>query len=72
MMVYGNTRTKLVGIIRDVQKKRALIEFPKYNKQLMIPRLLIHSNLQEEVDSTQEMEIETWFLKRNRVLPLLD
>ena len=72
MMVYGNTRTRLVGIIRDVEQRRALIEFPDYNKQLMVPRLYIHSKFQEKVNCKQELEIETWYLKRNRILPLLD
>ena len=72
MMVYGNTRTRLVGILRDIQKQRALIEFPKYNKEIVVPRLFIHSKLREDKNAQQEVEIETWFLKKNRVLPLYD
>lgn len=72
MMVYGNPRTKLVGIIRDIEKQRALIEFPKYQKKIMVPRLYIHSKLPEQVNSQKEVEIETWYLKKNRVLPLSD
>ena len=72
MMVYGNTRTRLVGILRDVQQQRAKIEFPNYNKELFIPKLFIHSKLPENINATQEFEIETWFLKKNRILPLYD
>ena len=71
-MVYGNTRTKLVGIIREIQKRSAVIEFPKYQKELIVPRLLIHSKLSDKIDTKQELEIETWYLKRNHILPLLD
>lgn len=71
-MPYGNTHTRLVGIIRDVQKKRAFIEFPKYQKKLTVPRLYIHSQMKDTVDQEQELEIETWFLKKNRVIPLMD
>ncbi len=69
-MPYGNKRTKLVGINRDVQKKRAYIEFPKYQKKLTVPRLFIHSQLKDTIDQEQELEIETWFLKKNRVILL--
>ncbi len=71
MMVYGNTRTRLVGILRDIQNQRARIEFPQYNKELTVPRLFIHSQMQEKINTSQELEIETWFLKKNRVIPLV-
>ena len=71
-MVYGNTRTRLVGILRDVQKQRAKIEFPTYNKEILVPKLFIHSTLHENMNTKQEFEIETWFLKKNRILPLYD
>ncbi|MHA2001526.1 MAG: hypothetical protein ACTSVU_05480 [Promethearchaeota archaeon] len=72
MMIYGNSYTKLSGIIRDIQQQRAIIEFPKYNKQLMIPKLFIHSKITEELDCEQDMEIESWYLKKNHIIPLLD
>ena len=72
MLVYGNPRTRLVGIIRDLQKQRAKIEFPQYNKELFVPRLYIHSKLQEDQNRKQELEIDTWFLKKNRILPLYE
>lgn len=71
-MVYGNTRTRLVGILRDIEKQRAKIEFPEYNKELIVPRLFIHSKLRENLNAKQELEIDTWFLKKNRVLPLYE
>jgi len=72
-MPYGNNRTRLSGIIRDIQQNRAKIEFPNNNhKQISVPRSFIHSELKNILGKKQEMEIETWFLKKNRIIPFSD
>jgi hypothetical protein len=70
MQLYGNSHTRLTGIIREVHKQRAKIEFPNVNKQLIIPMLFIHSPMQEDQVKEQDLEIDTWFLKKNRIIPL--
>ena len=73
MIPYGNSRTRLFGIIKDVQQKRAKIEFPTCNhKQISVPWNFIHSDIKNIVGKKQEMEIETWFLRKNRIIPLND
>lgn len=73
MKPYGNSRTRLAGIIKDIQQNRAKIEFPTCNhKQISVPRNFIHSDIKNVVGKKQEMEIETWFLRKNRIIPLND
>lgn len=73
MIPYGNSRTRLAGIIKDIQQNRAKIEFPTCNhKQISVPWNFIHSDIKNIVGKKQEMEIETWFLRKNRIIPLSD
>jgi hypothetical protein len=69
MITYGNSRTKMVGIIRKVQEKQFTIQFPQLDHEVLVPFWTIHSPVQEDPTHSQEMEIDTWFLKKNRVLP---
>jgi len=72
-MPYGNSRTRLAGIIKDLQEKHAKIEFPAYNnKKISVPWNFIHSDIKNILGKKQEMEIETWFLRKNRIIPLND
>lgn len=71
MIPYGNTRTRLTGIIHDIQQSRANIEFKEVKKQLSVPMYFIHSPIHVDPHKEQEMEIEEWFLKQNRVISLL-
>ena len=71
MIPYGNSRTRLSGIIKDIQQNRAKIEFPSCNhRQISVPRNFIHSDIINIVGKKQVMEIETWFLRKNRIIPL--
>ena len=73
MKPYGNSRTVLSGIIKDFQQRHAKIEFPTCNnKQISVPRNYIHSDIKNIVGKKQEMEIETWFLRKKRIIPLSD
>ncbi len=68
-MMYGNNRTRMTGIIRDVQKKMAVVEFTDKKRQFTIPKLFIHSPLEINPNKQQEIEIDTWYLMRNRIIP---
>jgi len=73
MIPYGNSRTRLSGIIKNIHQNRAKIEFPSCNnKQISVPRNFIHSDIKNIVGKKQDMEIETWFLRKNRIIPLND
>lgn len=72
MKMYGNNHTKLSGIIRDIQKQQLLIEFPEYSRQLCIPTAFIHTHGESKINQRQELEIDTWYLKKTRILPLQD
>ncbi len=69
MKMYGNNHTRMTGIIRDVQKKNALVEFTDKNRQIFIPKSFIHSPLEINPTKQQEIEIDTWYLMRNRIIP---
>jgi len=50
MIPYGNSRTRLSGIIKDIQQNRAKIEFPTCNhKQILVPWNFIHSEIKNIV-----------------------
>lgn len=70
MMPYGNDYTRLTGIIRRVHEKQAHIEFPHLGKEICIPSFFIHSPINTNIKGEQDIEIETWFLKRNRIIPI--
>ena len=70
MIAYGNSRTKISGIIRKVQQKQAMIQFPEFQNEFPVPCWFIHSPLKEDPSAPQELEIDTWFLKKNRIIPL--
>ena len=73
MMPYGNSRTRLAGIIKDLQERHAKIEFPTCNnRKISVPWNFIHSDIKNIVGKKQDMEIETWFLRKNRIIPLND
>ncbi|RLI67017.1 MAG: hypothetical protein DRO88_00270 [Promethearchaeia archaeon] len=71
-MPYGNTHTKLSGIIRDIQRNRAIVEFPQFKKKIPIPAYCIHSRLKQILNQESELEIDTWYLKKIRLIPLFD
>jgi len=72
MIPYGNSHTKLAGIIRDVQKSQVTVEFPHMCDPVFIPSRFIHSSYIKGLNKEQELEIDTWFLKKTRVIPLID
>ncbi|MHA1519023.1 MAG: hypothetical protein ACTSVZ_01040 [Promethearchaeota archaeon] len=72
MMPYGNDHTRLAGIIREIQKNRAVVEFPQFQKQISIPQRCIHSKIHAFLNQEQELEIDTWYLKKNRIIPLFE
>jgi hypothetical protein len=70
MIPYGNEYTRISGIIHDVQDRQARIEFPEFGKECCIPRFFIHSPIEKKENSRQDIVVETWYLKRNRIIPL--
>ena len=70
-MPYGNDYTRLTCIIRQVHEKQAKIEFPNLGKECCMPKFFIHSPFKENCKEEQELEFETWYLKRNRIIPLV-
>lgn len=69
MRIYGNSRTKMTGIIKKIQQKQALVQFPSVGREVPVPVWFIHTAFKEGPEP-QELEIETWYLKKSRVLPL--
>ncbi len=69
MMPYGEKFTNLHGIVRERKQNRATIEFPTYNKKILVPEFFIHSEI-KDLNKKQMLKIETWYLKKNRVIPL--
>jgi len=70
MLSNGNDNTRVLGIIHQVQGNNTRIEFPQFGKEMYIPNFFIHSPIRENQTITQMIEIETWFLKRNRIIPI--
>ncbi len=73
-MFYGNNDSKtLSGVIKEVQERMVKISFNTVHskgKIVTVPKNIINSKFVMKAGVTQEFNIPTWFLKRNRVVPL--
>ena len=59
--------TSLLGIIKAETKKAILIEFGDH-KQTWIPKSQIHSEFDTIIEKEQEFIIDTWILKKNKIV----
>jgi len=59
--------TSLLGIIKAETKKAILIEFGDH-KQTWIPKSQIHSEFDANIEKEQEFIIDTWILKKNKIV----
>jgi hypothetical protein len=57
----------LLGIIKAETRKAILIEFGD-NKQTWIPKSQIHSDFDPNIEKEQEFIIDTWILKKNKIV----
>lgn len=70
MNVYGNTLTKINATVLTKTKSHVEIKYNDETKHL-IPSLYIMNDIENlNTGVAQELSIETWFLKRQRIIPL--
>lgn len=69
MRIYGNEKTKIYAIVEKIDDTTVLMHFD--NAVINVPKSVIHSQI-EPLLQKMELEIDTWFLKRNRIIPLVD
>ncbi|MHA1340748.1 MAG: hypothetical protein ACTSRZ_11690 [Promethearchaeota archaeon] len=65
----------IFGRIKEIQSQMIRIEFDtdeKLNRVVNVPKDLIKSEIKYEVGVRQKFKIPTWYLKRNRVIPLVE
>ena len=72
MINYGNKYRILTGVIRDIQDSMLKVEFESKNQNntVNVPKNIIRSEIEYKKGISQIFKIPTWFLKRNRVIPL--
>ena len=72
MINYGNKYRILTGIIRYIQDSMVKVEFEseKQDNTVNVPKNIIHSEIEYKKGIPQTFKIPTWFLKRNRIIPL--
>lgn len=79
MMFYGDEFRTINGIIRDVQDNILHIEFESSfseEKIKHVPKTIIKSVDMSEIkfqkNILQQFKLPVWYLKRNRILPLVE
>jgi hypothetical protein len=75
MMFYGDEFRTINGIIRDVQDRMIDIEFESAysgEKIMHVPKNIIRPNYSFDLNMLQQFKLPTWYLKRNRILPLVE
>lgn len=69
MQIYGNTHTEIDAIVSQETNHKCHVKFLATNQELMVPKIYIHTPI--EVQKAQKLRIDTWFLRKNRIIPLL-
>lgn len=79
MMFYGDEFRTINGIIRNVQESVIDIEFESaYSEEKIkhVPKTIIKaadmSEIKLQKDLLQQFKLPLWYLKRNRILPLVE
>lgn len=68
MLVYGNDITNIDCIVKNIDNNYTLIDFLNH-RQLFVPNIVIKSKI-EKNNTITTIGIDTWFLKKNRIIPL--
>lgn len=75
MLFFDNESRTLPGIILEVQQYMVKIKFQtpfSEEKVVSIPKNIISSKNSYTPNIEQKFTVPTWFLKRNRIIPLND
>jgi hypothetical protein len=79
MMFYGDEFRTINGIIRDIQDSIVDIEFEaSYSgeKIMHVPKNIIRpakgSEINLQKNMIQQFKLPLWYLKRNRIVPLVE
>lgn len=70
MRFYGNDHTTIHGNIVGTEKNIFLIQFDQHPQTEMVPKHTLHK-YDVTIKGKQPLEIDTWFLKKNRIIPFL-
>ena len=71
MLVYGNELTQIEGTVVRSTKFSATIKFNTNHKQLYVPlRYIVNVNCEER--GKQLIKLQSWFLRKNRIIPLTE
>ena len=69
MQFYGNEHTQIDAITLGDDNNYFHMRFPSVEKEAFVPKSSVHT-LPQISPIPQRIEIDTWFLKRNRIIPL--
>ncbi|MHA1718276.1 MAG: hypothetical protein ACTSWX_07100 [Promethearchaeota archaeon] len=74
MRIYGDSYLELTGILSEMRENFVKIWFESYNKEAYVPLYLVKSQILSSVFSprSQKFVLPIWFLKKQRILPLLE
>jgi hypothetical protein len=71
MQLYGDQFLEIEGKIVSNEGDFIKIFFPQFQKTAYIPTYIIKHKLKKDHNGTYILHLPIWFLKRNRVIPLL-
>lgn len=69
MRFYGNDHTTINADILKIGKTKVIVKFKESEEPLHVFRQCIH-NLEHGDVGKRKIEIDTWFLKRMRIIPI--
>ena len=72
MRFYGDTYTKMSGELIDSQRNFWKIRFQNQKDAIFVPKYLILHPVNQTLGIAQDFSVPTWFLKRQRIIPLKD
>ncbi len=70
MLLYGDEVALFKGVVRQKRPSSYDIYFSDLHEEVVVPRYVLKSPIQEEVGVEQEIKMPLWYMRKNRLIPL--
>ncbi len=70
MLLYGDEVAPFKGVIRQKRPSAYDIYFSELHEEVVVPRYVLKSPIQEVVGVEQEIKMPLWYMRKNRLIPL--
>jgi hypothetical protein len=69
MQLYGDEVALFKGIVRQKRQSAYDIYFSDLHEEVVVPRYVLKSPIQEEVGVEQDIRMPLWYMRKNRLIP---